>query len=202
MSGSVKVVKGDPGDPIVVTAQGMVSSLGLDAATSCAAARAGLRRAQELDTMKFASLDGRTMECAVGHQAPIITHGFEGASRLAQLVAGALRDLASQVSIPSGRKGLYLSMPSCRRHLTGAELIPDPKVKRSFLEKVEEESSRLNNRDWTDKVLSLSVRQAGLHRERQYFVCPVAIVQPGGLLFDFLEERSFHLRIRDQFCAG
>jgi 3-oxoacyl-[acyl-carrier-protein] synthase-1 len=161
MSGSVRVIKGDCRDPIVVTGQGMVSSLGLDAATSCAAARAGLRRAQKLDNLKFASLDGREVECAVGHQTPIITHGFEGAARLAQLVAGALRDLSTQGLIPSGRRGLYLSMPSPRRHLTGAELIPDPEVKQLFLEKVQEESSALNDHDWTDKVLSVAVRQAG-----------------------------------------
>ena len=131
MSGSVRVIKGDSRDPIVVTAQGMVSSLGLDAATSCAAARAGLRRAQELDTLKFASLDGREIQCTIGHQAPIITHGFEGAARLAQLVTGALRDLSTHGPIPSGRKGLYLSMPSARRHLTGAELIPDPEVRKN-----------------------------------------------------------------------
>jgi 3-oxoacyl-[acyl-carrier-protein] synthase-1 len=159
MSGSVRVIEVDRDNPIVVTAHGMVSSLGLDVATSCAAARAGLRRAKKLDNLKFASLDGRTVECAVGHQAPIITHGFEGAPRLAQLVAGALRDISSRTSVSSGRKGLYLSMPSCRRHLTGAELIPDTEVKQSFLQTIEAEFPALDDRISTDKVLSLALQQ-------------------------------------------
>ena len=166
MSGSVKIIEVDAGDPIIVTGQGMVSSLGLDASNSCAAARAMLRRAQGLDTLRFASLDGRTVECAIGHPVPIITHGFEGASRLAQLVAAALRDLTSQFSIPSdGRAGLYISMPSCRRHLTGAELIPDPVAKLAFLEESSKALCPADDHIWTGKVLSLARRQVLLPRE-------------------------------------
>src|SRR5690242_13841451 len=127
MSGPLKSIEIDRGDPIVITAQGMVSSLGLDVATSCAAARAGLRRAQALDCLRVASLDGRSVQPAVGHAAPIITHGFEGAPRLARLAAAALRDVTSRSSLPTGtRVGVYISMPSCGRRFTGADLIPDP----------------------------------------------------------------------------
>jgi 3-oxoacyl-[acyl-carrier-protein] synthase-1 len=165
MPAAVKVMDVNRDDPIVVIGQGMVSALGLDAATSCAAARAGLRRAQGLE-MRVASIDGRALEPAVGHQVPIITHGFEGAPRLAQLAAAALHDLTSRLPFPIGAgAGLYLSMPSYGRYWTGAELIPDPIAKRFFLEEVEEVRPSLDDRDWTDKVLSLAMRQAGLTTE-------------------------------------
>jgi 3-oxoacyl-[acyl-carrier-protein] synthase-1 len=163
MSGTLEITEVDPSDPIMFTAQGMVSSLGLDAATSCAAARAGLRRAQQIDCLRFASLDGRSVEPATGHPVPIITHGFEGAPRLAQLAVAALRDLTGQFSTPVGaRVGLYISMPSCRRHLTGAELIPDPVAKQSFLEQADEARLGLDDHIWTDRVLALTMQHIGL----------------------------------------
>jgi 3-oxoacyl-[acyl-carrier-protein] synthase-1 len=166
MSGSARVIEVNRDDPIVVTALGMVSSLGLDAATSCAAARAGIRRAQPLDYLRFASLDGRSVESAVGHPVPIITHGFEGAARLAQLAAGALRDLTNGWAIPIGaRVGFYISMPSCRRHLTGAELVPDPDAKEVFLEEIEDLSSTLDDESWTEHVMSVALRQTGFARD-------------------------------------
>jgi 3-oxoacyl-[acyl-carrier-protein] synthase I len=163
MPESVKVVEANHPDPLVITAQGMVSSLGLDAATSCAAARAGLRRAQALDCMRFASIDGRSVECAVGHRVPFISHGFEGAPRLARLAAAALRDLTSGFLVSTGaRAGFYISMPSCRRPLTGAELIPDRIAKQSFLAEVEDATSGLDDRGWTEKVLSLMRQQVDM----------------------------------------
>ncbi len=163
MPGSVRVVETDLSDPIVITGQGMVSSLGLDAETACAAARAGLRRTADLDWVKFASLDGREVECAVGHAAPIITHGFEGPSRLGQLAAGALKDLTNHSLLAeAGRIGLYLSLSSSRRHLTGVELVLDPAEKDFFLEQIEEEEPDFDDRSWTEKVVSLALRQSGI----------------------------------------
>jgi 3-oxoacyl-[acyl-carrier-protein] synthase I len=163
MPESVKVVEVDHNNPLVITAQGMVSSLGLDAATSCAAARAGFRRAQALDYIRFASIDGRSVESAVGHPVPFIAHGFEGAARLAQLAAAALKDLTTRLSIPaSARSAFYISMPCCHRHLTGAALIPDRIAKQSFLAEVGDAASRVDDHTWTEKVFSLIRKQVGM----------------------------------------
>lgn len=153
-----KVIEVDHRNPIVVTQQGMVSSLGLDAATSAAAARAGLRRVQELDYLRFASLDRRSVEPAVGHSIPIITHGFEGAPRLARLADAALRDLLSRFSIPSrSSPGFYMSMPSCRRHLTGAELIADVESREAFLDDAADPVFSVDEESWSAEVLSLAL---------------------------------------------
>ncbi len=165
MPGSISVTEIQRADPIVFTAQGMVSSLGEDAATSCAAARAGIRRAQELDALRVASLDGRTVEPATGHAAPLITHGFEGEPRLARLAAAALRDLMTRLSFSdSERVGLYLSMPSARRHLEGAALVADPDAKQAFLEEISESEPDSGDQIRTEKVLSSAFSQAGLTR--------------------------------------
>jgi 3-oxoacyl-[acyl-carrier-protein] synthase I len=171
VSRPLTIVEVNRDEPIVITAQGMVSSLGLDAATSCAAARAGLRRAQQLDCLHFASLDGRSVEPAVGHTVPFVTHGFEGAARLAQLAGAALRDLTNRWAIPiEARVGFYVSMPSCRRHLTAAELVPDPAAKKVFLEEVEDLSPRLSDETWSEHIMSLTMRQTGLTRGSLRFV--------------------------------
>jgi hypothetical protein len=149
--------------PIVIAAQGMVSSLGLRADVACAAARAGLRRAQPLDSLRLASLDGRTVEPAIGHPVPFVTHGFEGAARLVQLAAGALRDLKSRCTIPSGASaGFYLSLPSRSRHLTGVELVPDPAAKEVFQERIADSEPFTEDPSRAENILSLALQQAGL----------------------------------------
>ena len=60
---------------------------------------------------------------------------------------------------------MYLSRCHRAADWTGAELIPDPDAKRAFLEVVEEVRPGLDDRDWTHKVLSLAMGQAGLTTE-------------------------------------
>ena len=70
----------------------MVSSLGCDVITSCAAARGGITRITE---MKFSALDEGSGEMVPvkGHVIKGIVEGFEGLGRLIRLGAIALRDL-------------------------------------------------------------------------------------------------------------
>jgi len=77
---------------VVVTGLGMVSSLGCDVITSCAAARGGITRITE---MKFSALDEGSGEMVPvkGHVIKGIVEGFEGLGRLIRLGAIALRDL-------------------------------------------------------------------------------------------------------------
>jgi 3-oxoacyl-[acyl-carrier-protein] synthase-1 len=98
---------------LAITAVGMVSSLGLDAVTGCAAARAGLvRPTSRTDFMVQA---GDTDEevplqvCAV----PTISDGFTGLGRLLRLGTAALADLQHRMPLgEGGATGLLVNLPS------------------------------------------------------------------------------------------
>lgn len=111
---------------LTIRAAGMVTCLGLDLSTSCAAARAGVRRLARLEHYRVRSPDdgsvGGLGACAVS----LLTEGFEGDLRLVLLVSGALKDLqrsAADVNLKELKTGFYLSMPSVDRCDTGAALI-------------------------------------------------------------------------------
>jgi 3-oxoacyl-[acyl-carrier-protein] synthase-1 len=74
-----------------ILSTGLVSSLGYDTVSACAAARAGRVRPMELPfAVPDADGDPRPV---VGHCAELLTEGLEGDDRLARLLAGALEDL-------------------------------------------------------------------------------------------------------------
>lgn len=127
------------GPPLAITAHSMVTSLGLDAATSASAARAGIRRAQPLDYYEFRTPDGREPEFAIGHPVPIITHGFESPGRLVQLAKAALKGLPVPTAAHPRRGGLYLALPSFNRPWTMLDRIPDPQTRKTWEEERDEE---------------------------------------------------------------
>lgn len=105
----------------------MVSSLGLDVVSACAAARAGISRAQELD-FPIQHPEDKTIENVTGYALPMITQGFEGDIRLVRLLQGALKDLMRQVADRpwrEARAGFYLSIPDPMRLYTGLHRIVD-----------------------------------------------------------------------------
>ncbi len=97
-----------------ITAVGMATSLGTDAVTACAAARAGLTRPKELQ--------GRfVFEPASGEMVPSVTHpvtsaiGFSGIGRLVQLGALGIQDLVRSAGLASeaiANSALFLALPS------------------------------------------------------------------------------------------
>jgi 3-oxoacyl-(acyl-carrier-protein) synthase len=106
---------------LAVTGTGLVSSLGLDAPSSCAAARAGLRRIVELDAL-HAMDDDEELAPVSGHQVPLIASGFFGFARLVELSVGALRDLQrSMPDLAEGRLGIVM--------LVGASVYKDADFK-------------------------------------------------------------------------
>ena len=112
---------------ICVTGIGMVSSLGFDAATACAAARAGLVRSRELDDFPVRSPDGE-VQGVVGHAVPGIADGFEGEARLLRIAGAALSDLRRQAPgafWKSAQPEFFLSFPDPGRIYTGLDLIAD-----------------------------------------------------------------------------
>jgi 3-oxoacyl-[acyl-carrier-protein] synthase-1 len=103
---------------IFITAIGMATSLGLDAANSCAASRAGISRAASLKSMNFQGAscfgketpDGFPPFC--GH-ASSIDAGYTGRARLAILGSAALRDLLSSAGLTNAElasTGFYLNL--------------------------------------------------------------------------------------------
>lgn len=84
---------------LAVTGLGMVSSLGHDVVSSCAAARAGILRARELD--EFSVLDEASGELVpvVGHVVRGIPEGYVGVGRLVRLAGAALSDLLGRTGM-------------------------------------------------------------------------------------------------------
>ena len=125
----------------IITGIGMVSSLGLTAQTSCAAARAGISRARELDYFtQWSPVDG-SISPVVGHQIPLITDGFEGDARLARILGGAISDLTTQLpNLPWGSEKLawYLALPDRYRMWRGAERVGVKKVREELLAAMEQ----------------------------------------------------------------
>ena len=78
---------------LAVTGIGMVSPLGLDVVSSCAAARAGIRRIVEIDDLIVNNAAGAEAAPVAVHRVPLISAGFFGVARLRQLGNAALADL-------------------------------------------------------------------------------------------------------------
>ncbi|XXX72640.1 hypothetical protein WMF30_33830 [Sorangium sp. So ce134] len=114
-------------DQIVVTGMGMVSSLGHDVVTACAAARAGLVVTEELDYGVRSPEDG-TVSGLLACPVRDLTRGFEGTARLLRLLEGALVDLLRQAPDVAGATslaGVYLSLPDPRRAAPGQGAPPE-----------------------------------------------------------------------------
>ncbi len=82
--------------PTVVTGLALATSLGVDAVSACAAARAGLVRPALLPVV-IPNADTLEPEPVVGHPVPGLAAGFAGVGRLLRLLDLALDDLAAQV---------------------------------------------------------------------------------------------------------
>jgi 3-oxoacyl-[acyl-carrier-protein] synthase-1 len=93
----------------------MVSSLGPNAVSSCAAARAGVLRATPLDEFLTYEPESGEMVPVFGHQVRELTLGFTGLGRMARLADAALQDLCTGPEWDrsgSARTGLFLALPS------------------------------------------------------------------------------------------
>jgi len=63
----------EPSGAVVIGGLGMVASLGLDAATVCAAARAGLMRSRTLENYRLRSAVEGDEEPVIGHPVTMLT---------------------------------------------------------------------------------------------------------------------------------
>ncbi|OLB14579.1 MAG: hypothetical protein AUH10_03730 [Gammaproteobacteria bacterium 13_2_20CM_66_19] len=97
---------------------GMVAALGNGVAMNCAAARAGIVRAQALENYRIRSAVDGEEEPVIGHAAGLLTRGFEGDARLVRLAHGALLDLLAQtphIDWKTRPAQFYLSLPASGR---------------------------------------------------------------------------------------
>ena len=98
---------------IAITGLGMVTPLGLDVVSSCAAARAGLSRRAEL-AIEEADVDTLETVPLRGHVVQGITNGFDGFARLLRLGDLALEDLLVNSRLAGehlSKTGLVLNLP-------------------------------------------------------------------------------------------
>jgi 3-oxoacyl-[acyl-carrier-protein] synthase-1 len=80
-------------EPLAVTGLGAVTAVGYSAIASCAALRAGLSLATELDSFEVADPTTGAGSPVVGHCARGLTDGYVSAGRLIRLAVRALEDL-------------------------------------------------------------------------------------------------------------
>jgi len=101
-----------------VKSMGMVTSLGHDVVASCAAARAGLSRAVELEGVATPPGPEGEPDPVRGHAVRTSAFGFQGVGRLEALLRPALEDLRPRLGAPQ-RPGLYLAFGDRGRHGDG-----------------------------------------------------------------------------------
>ena len=109
---------------LFITGLGMVSSLGFDAPTCCAAARASLSRAANSADYVVLGDEGEDVG-VVCHALPFGSTGFEGEVRLARLVELAWADLLARSPwlMQAEAIKVYLAMPDLNR---GGLAVEDP----------------------------------------------------------------------------
>lgn len=147
-----------------ISAHSMLTSLGCDAATACAAARAGLSRAGEIAGMKFTSDITGAPEPLIAHAVPLLTRGFEGGVRLQRLLFGGLSELKTQLPagmLKAGHVGFYLSLPDPARTAHGLDLIPDDEARTVFQALASEFGTKPSDPRFAHVALASAAAQAG-----------------------------------------
>ncbi len=105
-------------DTFVLTSLGMVSSLGYDVVTSCAASRAGLTRSVELEYFSVPDAEDGKEPNVVRHPVPAVDSGFQRVARLVRIALPAFEDVLDKGNVHEldhSKTGLYLSLPDFDR---------------------------------------------------------------------------------------
>ena len=100
-------------ETIAITGLGMVSSLGLNVINSCAAARAGIFRANELDYLSIFEEESGNMVPVTAHTLTGFAEGFQGVGRIIRLGDAAIADLIGQANLSLNKfskVGLFLNL--------------------------------------------------------------------------------------------
>ena len=135
----------------------MVTSLGLSAPTSCAAARAGLGRATKLDNYPVKSSDDGSVDGVIAHAVPLLTEGFEGDQRLVRLAEAGFAELRTQIPesvCKNGRLGFYVSIPDADR--------TSKTIGKGLEEKLRESDAKNFDRSRPTTILRSAVGRGGI----------------------------------------
>ena len=97
----------------VITALGAVTSVGLDAVTTCASIRAGISRPQTLLEHPVLDREAHASVGVTGHPVSLVTRGFTGVGRWLQLAALALEDLCESGALPGPEAASLWSSTLC-----------------------------------------------------------------------------------------
>jgi len=84
-----------------ITGLGAVTSVGLDAATTCASIRAGIARPSEIEGHESMVYLDYEQAPTTGHTVPDLARGFTGVGRWLLLAAAAIEDLCSSAGLPT-----------------------------------------------------------------------------------------------------
>lgn len=84
-----------------ITGLGAVTSVGLDAATTCASIRAGIARPSDLDGHESHAYLDYSVAPTTGHVVPDLARGFSGVGRWIQLAVAAIEDLCASARLPT-----------------------------------------------------------------------------------------------------
>lgn len=84
-----------------ITGLGAVTSVGLDAATTCASIRAGIARPSDLDGHESHAYLDYSVAPTTGHVVPDLARGFSGVGRWIQLAVAAIEDLCTSARLPT-----------------------------------------------------------------------------------------------------
>jgi 3-oxoacyl-[acyl-carrier-protein] synthase I len=86
---------------VAITGLGAITSVGMDAVTTCASIRAGLSRPALLDHGFVLDVREQQEIPITGHPAGSVARGFSNVGRWLQLAAVALKDLCSSAALPT-----------------------------------------------------------------------------------------------------
>ena len=89
---------------LLITGLGAVTSVGMDAVTTCASIRAGISRPAPLESIRVLDLEDYKEVSITGHPAGAIARGFSNVGRWLQLAPVALADLCSNQALPSPKR--------------------------------------------------------------------------------------------------
>jgi len=149
-----------------ISAVGMVSALGLDWETSCAASRAGISQSAAINYYRVQAGDPWEVQFVTAHQATLLTQGFEGDGRLLRLLGGAFADLRRRAPANVGELPVFLSLPGPSGATLDDDAVEDDTGEPSPARTTDERADDLLNRaaqlgKWQGRVRLAGVSTAG-----------------------------------------
>jgi 3-oxoacyl-(acyl-carrier-protein) synthase len=164
-----------------VTAIGMVSPLGLDCVTSCAGARASIQRTVESDDLFLPDPDNEGVEALKVslRRVPVVSAGFFGLGRRAQLGTAALADLERSAGrLDDCRAGFVLVVGNdIYRTAWARQMRKDPELADEVDLDYYEGALRVLHERYVGELLGLLIRRSGfaIAPEACRTVCSTAV---------------------------